>query len=229
MLAMPDTPVYALETGAADGEKVYVACCDNPKDGVFQQSASLLQSALMDSDCKYAEIDSVADDLLKPARDVFRFHNSEVITTMQDAKKQTASEVESAVKSEEQEMWETLKENNYEFKAHGEEGKLGSKVAGLWQRVVKTDKELAKEYKKRVGFADKSDFRAKWAQGQHERYMGRTEKTTSRTTDLSNGQYLTLQEIAHKEGGVTAGKSDPRAECGGVGKCDPQTATYSSA
>ena len=68
LLAMTPTPVYALETGAADGEKVYVACCDNPKDGVFQQSASLLQSALMDSDCTYEEIDSVADDLLKPQK-----------------------------------------------------------------------------------------------------------------------------------------------------------------
>ena len=66
---MTDTPVYALDIDQkTDGEKLYVVCCDNPKDDVFSKSASLLQSALMDSHCKYEEIDSVADDLLKPQK-----------------------------------------------------------------------------------------------------------------------------------------------------------------
>ena len=64
-LAMSDTPVNVYEL-KSDEAKIYVVCCDNEKDDVFQGSALLLQEALMDSDCNYRDIIKASEELRKP-------------------------------------------------------------------------------------------------------------------------------------------------------------------
>ena len=87
-------------------------------------------------------------------------------------------------------------------------------MASRWARAKKGNPKLKEDYKQCVTHQAKAEFRRKFAQGEYSEYIAERQKKEKMTeVTEADGEYLSIQRIAHKEGNGPAGMKAATSYC----------------
>jgi hypothetical protein len=194
MLSVPSSP----SAWQQDGEETSRDHADGHAGdgkGEVPDAAADLQMLLSSKD---ATLEGVEEKILKFLASGNAMHKNSPEPTPEANSEQQAGIVDS-----ENDFWEQLKKDGFNFKANAGQGNA---VAGRWQRFLKNTPEMKKKYEQAKGNIAKAELRKDWCSGQYDKFVETKVYTEKHTlSERKRGTFMSLGRIAVEEGGGHAG------------------------
>ena len=109
-----------------------------------------------------------------------------------DFQKAEAGDTEKSAYARDKALWEQMEKCGYRFNTRKTKG---NEISGRWDRALKADAAMRKEYKKCLRIPDKDAFRARWAAKSHKEWKaehGMEKSESNEREERLQGTYLSL-------------------------------------